>query len=491
MARFKKRNWFRDNIGKLTILAGALLLFFLGVSLGPVVLNQLNTHPAKDSKPTSSQNSTLPAEGPQVTDSYLLPTDTRYITYEDLASFTDEEITLIRNEIYARHGYDFQTQAIRAYFDAQNWYKPVSGRSGEDFDSALLNEYEVANVTTILAYERGEPAPFGENTPVEGNTETADIWTDSLSSKEDIKRYSFEMANIGDAVIFVSGLQNNWDGYSYHWRCMVYQDGSDKAIAVEDVRGYSINSGPAVLSLPGLAIGSYSIQMTCTNSANPFMTTFTMAPYEIRLIRYYHDTPLSYSDDGIQTFQKANEVVWSFDGTGFIKLNDGDCFGVLIRSNRPEQAIVPMLIGTDTASVEYVISSTGETVEAQGPWHCEEFDTDYYYSKCQYIGGYTDKTVETSSLPILYMDTNNPSSAVEQILNMQIEEKGIAEYGAIGYWWHKHGKGVLYGCGIVVVLFLWGLITGGGGGGDDDGGVYISETGSIEEAISEWWSDGM
>lgn len=222
------------------------------------------------------------------------------------------------------------------------------------------------------------------------------------------------------------------------------------------------------------------------------MTAFTTDPYRIQLIRYYHATPLSYSGGGIQTFQRANEVLWSFDGTGFIKLNDGDCFGALMRSNKPNRAIVPVLISTEPASVEYVISSTGETVGAQGPWHCKELGADYYYSECQYINSYTDKAVNTSSLPILYVDTNSPSSAVEQILNMRIKEKGIAEYGVVGYWWHEYGEGILIAFGAVVILFLLGLITGGGSGsGGSDGDVYISETGSLSEAISEWWSNGV
>ena len=85
---------------------------------------------------------------------YLLPTDTEYISEADLSGFTREEVTLIRNELFARHGYNFSSQSIRAYFEAQSWYEPVPGVDASSFDPAVFNEYEVKNLATILAFEQ-------------------------------------------------------------------------------------------------------------------------------------------------------------------------------------------------------------------------------------------------------------------------------------------------------------------------------------------------
>lgn len=89
-----------------------------------------------------------------VADGYLLPTDSRYIDRSELAAFTKDQVVLIRNEIYARHGYQFSSQEIQYYFDNQSWYTPVEGLNASTFDTSVFNAYEQANLETILAYER-------------------------------------------------------------------------------------------------------------------------------------------------------------------------------------------------------------------------------------------------------------------------------------------------------------------------------------------------
>ena len=58
---------------------------------------------------------------------------------------------MIINEIYARHGREFQSQDNIDYFSAKNWYEPVSGKSDEEIVSEF-NEYEKANVELLCKY---------------------------------------------------------------------------------------------------------------------------------------------------------------------------------------------------------------------------------------------------------------------------------------------------------------------------------------------------
>lgn len=94
------------------------------------------------------------AEPVRAADVYLFPTDTAYIAPTDLAKYTREEIALIRNEIYARYGYNFSDEKLQAYFNDQPWYDPVAGLNASTFDIMAFNEYERANVDTIVKYER-------------------------------------------------------------------------------------------------------------------------------------------------------------------------------------------------------------------------------------------------------------------------------------------------------------------------------------------------
>lgn len=83
------------------------------------------------------------------TSEYLYPSDRQYITTDELDLYTHEEIVLIRNEIYARHGYIFQTTDIQNYFASKSWYYPNS-----NYDESLLNSIEKANIDTIVEYEK-------------------------------------------------------------------------------------------------------------------------------------------------------------------------------------------------------------------------------------------------------------------------------------------------------------------------------------------------
>ena len=80
---------------------------------------------------------------------YIFPSDRQYITESDMAGWDQKTALLARNEIFARHGYVFQTQEIQNYFAAKSWYTPNSSYDGSD-----LSDVEKANVYTISAYEQ-------------------------------------------------------------------------------------------------------------------------------------------------------------------------------------------------------------------------------------------------------------------------------------------------------------------------------------------------
>ena len=80
---------------------------------------------------------------------YIFPSDRQYITEDDMAGWNQKTALLARNEIFARHGYVFQTQEIQNYFAAKSWYTPNSS-----YDGSGLNDVEKANVDTISAYEQ-------------------------------------------------------------------------------------------------------------------------------------------------------------------------------------------------------------------------------------------------------------------------------------------------------------------------------------------------
>lgn len=84
---------------------------------------------------------------------YIIPfSDSEYISYSDLSGLTQAEVTLARNEIYARHGRKFDTDSIREYFESKSWYYPQY--NPDDFSESVFNQYEKENIKTIVAYEK-------------------------------------------------------------------------------------------------------------------------------------------------------------------------------------------------------------------------------------------------------------------------------------------------------------------------------------------------
>jgi hypothetical protein len=72
----------------------------------------------------------------------------RVLDEEDVNNLTKEELEVMRNEIYARHGYSFKDKAMRAYFDTTAWYVPM----GIDIRQNLT-DIEVQNIDLIYTYE--------------------------------------------------------------------------------------------------------------------------------------------------------------------------------------------------------------------------------------------------------------------------------------------------------------------------------------------------
>lgn len=83
---------------------------------------------------------------------YIIPdSDSRYLSEAELQQYDKYTLGLIRNEIYARHGYIFGDNRYRDYFSKKNWYVPDPSFHGDD---AEINDYEYYNGRLILEIEK-------------------------------------------------------------------------------------------------------------------------------------------------------------------------------------------------------------------------------------------------------------------------------------------------------------------------------------------------
>jgi hypothetical protein len=91
----------------------------------------------------STVNNDLP-----VTSEYILPdSDIRRLSRSEIEYLTLEELSLARNEIFARHGRIFKTDSLQIYFDRKPWYNP------DPYYDDTLGSIERYNVNLIKSRE--------------------------------------------------------------------------------------------------------------------------------------------------------------------------------------------------------------------------------------------------------------------------------------------------------------------------------------------------
>jgi len=80
---------------------------------------------------------------------YQLNASTTLLTKQDVENLKKGDLLIIRNTIYARHGYSFKNRPLRVFFDAQPWYIPVHKDIKSD-----LTDLEKKNIELLMKYEK-------------------------------------------------------------------------------------------------------------------------------------------------------------------------------------------------------------------------------------------------------------------------------------------------------------------------------------------------
>lgn len=210
------------------------------------------------------------------TEEYILPdSDSRVIDVNEIIHMSKEELRLARNEIYARHGRQFEAKDLIQYFENQPWYNGSVPQ--EDFDEGVLNEFEKANLDLINSIEN-EDTQNGSPEYRTGSSEQlgeADIVnalyiSDRGNTNMEIGEYSgtgetYISFSQGDNVIWVGTvtwyetLQNGGLGIMFVGNN--YVTGSSDYLTVEWKSTESRNSPVVIYDFDTLGMsGSYSFK---------------------------------------------------------------------------------------------------------------------------------------------------------------------------------------------------------------------------------------
>ena len=80
---------------------------------------------------------------------YEINASTMLLKTSDVENLMKGDLFIIRNMIYARHGYSFHNRPLRVFFDAQDWYIPMHTNIKSD-----LSDIEKKNIQLLLRYEK-------------------------------------------------------------------------------------------------------------------------------------------------------------------------------------------------------------------------------------------------------------------------------------------------------------------------------------------------
>ncbi|MDF1858655.1 MAG: YARHG domain-containing protein [Verrucomicrobiales bacterium] len=132
---------------------------------------------------------------------FIIPdSDTRIIGEDELMGMTLHQLYFARNEIVARHGFDFSTPLLNYYFGDRFWYERKEGEK-----NPRLSDVEEANIDAIVKVEKQKGGPFAPH----GNVVITglDIGVDTVpdlfpySSSEPLSRVAVQNLSLRDLSI--------------------------------------------------------------------------------------------------------------------------------------------------------------------------------------------------------------------------------------------------------------------------------------------------
>lgn len=137
------------------VIACAVIVLFIGAFF----YNRSHVSPEEqaitnymNAEDTNSDDEATTSEEDSASALYLMPDSAdRYLEVSDIEGYSRDEVQMIINEIYAKHGREFHTQENIDYFSAQDWYEPVVGKSDEEIANEF-NAYEKVNVELLCKY---------------------------------------------------------------------------------------------------------------------------------------------------------------------------------------------------------------------------------------------------------------------------------------------------------------------------------------------------
>lgn len=118
-------------------------------SSGPVESQTVNPETRPAARPSVAEEAPVSTETPSSLDDLIEIISVTRLTPADISSLRSSELRILRNAIYARHGYRFKSADLRDFFGRYRWYTPTKNVVSD----SELSQTEQANIMLIKSYE--------------------------------------------------------------------------------------------------------------------------------------------------------------------------------------------------------------------------------------------------------------------------------------------------------------------------------------------------
>ena len=223
----------------------------------------------------ASADDTMTAYAPQGSGLSDVPLSTdmlqnEVVTSDDLKNLSLRALSISHNSIYALHGYIFSRPAIKAYFNAQNWYHPDPG-----FSPSMLTSTEQQNVQAIRAAERTN-FNYGRNSfDEQGRT---------YEQRDPLRETAAPGSGLDDTLLDLNTLQST---------VITNQDLTDKSLAALSI------SYNAIYAAHGYMFKKASLQRLFNHAA------------------WYHPNP-AFRESDLTSMERANlQTIRSYEHSRF------------------------------------------------------------------------------------------------------------------------------------------------------------------------------
>lgn len=110
----------------------------------------------KEGKETTFQRETYRLSSADV---FTINASTDVLTEESLKNLKKVDLEIIKNTIYARHGYAFKKNSFRHFFESNDWYVPIS--DNVDKELTKLEKKNIALLTRVEEYATDHYRTYG------------------------------------------------------------------------------------------------------------------------------------------------------------------------------------------------------------------------------------------------------------------------------------------------------------------------------------------